>query len=151
MDVGDHTTSSNGSLDQSIEFFVTADSQLEVTGSYSLHLQVFASVAGKLEHLSSEVLKNSSSVDCRCGSNTAVRAHSTFQESVNSANWELKKKLNWLALSTNKSLVAMDTLAHLVVVALTCSPALADLDWGLFLDFPMPNLPPFPPFPFPPA
>ena len=151
MDVGDHTTSSNGSLDQSIEFFVTADSQLEVTRSYSLHLQVFASVAGKLKHLSCEVLKNSSSVDCRCGPNTAVRAHSTLQESVNSTNRELKKKLIRSALSAYKSLVAKDTLAHLVVVALTCSPALADLDWGLFLDLPMPNLPPFPPFPFPPA
>ena len=151
MDVGDHTTSSNGGLDQSVKFFVAANGQLQVTRGYSLHLKVFASVAGKLENLSGEILKNGSSVDCRCGSNTAVRAHSTFQESVNSANWELKKKLNWLALSTNKSLVAMDTLAHLVVVALTCSPALADLDWGLFLDFPMPNLPPFPPFPFPPA
>ena len=98
MDVRDHTTSSNGSLDQSIEFFVTADSQLEVTRSYSLHLQVFASVAGQLEYFCSEVLKNGCSVDSRCGSNTTVRAHSALQESVNSSNGELKKKFIRLAL-----------------------------------------------------
>ena len=99
MDVGDHTTSSNGGLDQSVKFFVAANGQLQVTRSYSLHLKVFASVAGKLEDLGGEILKNGSSVDCRCGSNTAVRAHSALQESVNSTNRELKKKLIRSALS----------------------------------------------------
>ena len=62
VDVGDHTTASNGSLDQSVELFVTADGKLQVTGSDSLHLEVLAGVAGELKHLSSEVLKDSSSV-----------------------------------------------------------------------------------------
>ena len=62
VDVGDHTTASNGSLDQSVELFVTADGKLQVTGSDSLHLEVLAGVAGELKHLSSEILKDSSSV-----------------------------------------------------------------------------------------
>ena len=90
VDVGDHTTTSNGSLDQSVKFFVSANGQLQVARSYSLHLQVLASVAGELEHLSGKVFKDSSSVDGRRGTDTAVRAHSALQESVNSSNGELK-------------------------------------------------------------
>jgi len=63
VDVRDDTTTSNRSLDQSVKLFVTADSKLQVTGSDSLDLQVLASVARKLEHLSSEVLEDSGSVD----------------------------------------------------------------------------------------
>lgn len=33
----------------------------------------------------------------------------------------------------------------------TCKPALMDLDWGAFFDFPEPTFPPFPPFPLPPG
>ena len=52
VDVGNHTTASNGGLDQSVELFVTADSELQVTGSYSLHLEVLAGVASELQDLS---------------------------------------------------------------------------------------------------
>ena len=72
VDVGDHTTTSNGSLDQSIKFFVSANSQLQVTRSDSLHLQIFASVSGELKHLSSEVLKDGSGVDSRSCADTAI-------------------------------------------------------------------------------
>ena len=72
MDVGDHTTTSNGSLDQSGEFFISANGQLQVARSDSLHLQVFACVASELEDLSGEVLEDGSSVDSRCGTDTAV-------------------------------------------------------------------------------
>ena len=93
VDVGDHTTASNGSLDQSVELFVTADSKLQVTGSDSLHLEVLAGVAGELKHLSSEVLKDCSSVDGRSGADTAVRADSALQESVDSSHGELGEKV----------------------------------------------------------
>ena len=90
VDVGDHTTTSNGSLDERIKFFVAADSQLQVTWRDSLHLQVLACIASKLEHLCGEVLKDGSSVDCRCCTNTTVSTHSALQKSVNSSNGELK-------------------------------------------------------------
>ena len=98
MDVGDHTTASNGSLDECIKFFVTADSQLQVTWRDSFHLQVLASVASKFKYLSGEVLKNRSSIDSRCCTDTTVGTHSALQESVNSSNGELKKKFIRLAL-----------------------------------------------------
>ena len=56
----DHTTASNGSLDQSIQLLVSADGELEMTGGYSFDLEVLASVASELQHLSSQVLENSS-------------------------------------------------------------------------------------------
>ena len=90
VDVGDHTTASNGSLDERIKFFVAANGQLQVAWRDSLHLQVLASVACELEHLRSEVLKNGSSVHSRSCTDTTVGTYSALQESVNSSNGELK-------------------------------------------------------------
>ena len=84
-----HTTASNGGLNQSVKFFVSANGQLQVAWSDSLHLKVLWGVSCKFEYLSGEVFKDSSGVDRRCGSNTTVRAHSALQESVDSANREL--------------------------------------------------------------
>ena len=90
MDVRNHTTASDGGLDQRVKLFVTADSQLQVTRSNSLHLEVLACVASELENLSGEVLKNGSSVDGGRGADAAVRANSALQESVDSSDRELK-------------------------------------------------------------
>ena len=89
VDVRDHTTASNGGLDQSVKFFVSTNGQLEVTRSYSLHLKVLRGVTCEFEDLSGEVLKDSCSVNRRRGTNTAVGAHSALQESVDSSNGEL--------------------------------------------------------------
>jgi len=91
VDVRDNTTASNGGLDESVKLLVAADRQLQVARSDSLYFKVFASVTCKLEHLSSEVFKDSSTVNCRSGTNTAVSADSALQESVNSSNGELYK------------------------------------------------------------
>ena len=92
VDVGNDTTTGNGSLDKSVKFLVTADGQLQVTGCDTLNLQVLASVSVELENLSGEVLKDRGGVDSRSSTNTAVRANSRLQESVNSSNRELNKK-----------------------------------------------------------
>ena len=63
MDVRDHTTTSDGSLDKSVKLLVAADSELEMTGSYSLHLEVLAGVTGELQDLSGQVLEDSGTVD----------------------------------------------------------------------------------------
>ena len=63
MDVGDDSTTSNGSLDQRIQFFIAPDSELQVSGGYSLDLQVLAGVSCEFEDLSGEVLQDSSGVD----------------------------------------------------------------------------------------
>ena len=53
MNVRDHTTASNGSLDEGVELLITSDSELEVSGCNSFHLEILAGVAGELQDLSS--------------------------------------------------------------------------------------------------
>lgn len=90
MDVRDDSTASNGRLDQGVQLLVSSDGQLQVSRRDSLHLQVLGSVTCKLEDLSSEVLKDGSTVDSGRGSNSAVSTDSALEESVDSSNWELQ-------------------------------------------------------------
>ena len=83
-----------GGFDECIQFFVTADSQLEMSGGDALDLQVFAGVTGQLEDLSGEVLKDGGGVDGSCGTDSACAADSSLQVSVNTTNGELTKKRN---------------------------------------------------------
>ena len=76
MDVGDHTTTSDGRLDEGVKLFVSADSELQVAGSYSLDLKVLAGVTCQLENLSSEVLKDSSRVDSGGSTDTGASVDS---------------------------------------------------------------------------
>lgn len=89
MDVGNHTTASNGGLNQSVELLISADGELKVTWSHSLHLQVFAGVTGELKHLSGEVLEDGGRVDGGRGTDTAAGAHSALEEPVDSSHGEL--------------------------------------------------------------
>lgn len=97
MNVGDHTTASDGGLDQGVELLVASDGELEVSRSNSLHLKVLGGVASKLKNLSSEVLEDSGSVDGRSSSDSAVSVNSALQESVNSSNGELHEERCYLA------------------------------------------------------
>lgn len=89
VDVWDDTTTSNGCFDQSVELFVSSDGKLEMSWCNSLDLEIFGSVTSKLKNLSSEVLKDGSTVDCWCSTNSAVGTDSALQESVDSSNREL--------------------------------------------------------------
>ena len=90
MDVWDDTSTSNGSLDKSVELLITSDSELKMSWSDSLDLKIFGSVTGELKDLSGQVLKNGGAVNCGSSSNSAVGADSALQDSVDSSNWELK-------------------------------------------------------------
>lgn len=63
VNVGDHTTSSDGGLDESVELFVSSDCKLEMSGCDSLHLEVLAGIAGQLKDFGGEVLQDGSCVD----------------------------------------------------------------------------------------
>lgn len=60
MDVGDNTTTSDGRLNERVEFFITTNSKLQVARGDAFDLEVFAGISSKFENLSSEVLKNCS-------------------------------------------------------------------------------------------
>jgi hypothetical protein len=44
VDVGDHTTTGDGGLDEGVKLLVTTDSELQMAGSYALDLEVLAGV-----------------------------------------------------------------------------------------------------------
>ena len=56
VDVRDHTTASNSGLDQGVKLFITSNSELQMSRSNSLHLEILGGVAGQFEDLSSQVL-----------------------------------------------------------------------------------------------
>ena len=91
MDVRDNTTSSNSSLDKSVELFVTSDGEQQVSRSDSLNLEILRSISSELKNLSGEVLKDSSTVDGRSSSYSGVGTDSALKESVDSSNGELNK------------------------------------------------------------
>lgn len=64
MDVGNDTTTSNGGLDEDVQLFVTSDGEQKMSGGDSAHLEVLGGITREFEDFSSEILKNSSSVDC---------------------------------------------------------------------------------------
>jgi len=60
VDVGDHTSASDGGFNQGIELLVAADGQLEVAWGDALDLEVLACVSCQFEDLSGEVLQDGS-------------------------------------------------------------------------------------------
>lgn len=93
VDVRDHTSTSDGSFYQSVQFFITSDGKLKVPWSNSAHLQIFGSISCQLQNLSSQVFQNRSTVDSSSGTNSAMGTNSGLQESVNSTNRELRIKI----------------------------------------------------------
>jgi len=90
VDVGDDAAAGDGGLDQGVQLFVSADGQLQVAGSDTLHLQILGGVTGQLENLGSQVLQDGCRVDGGCGADSAVGGSAVLQVTVNTAHWELK-------------------------------------------------------------
>lgn len=92
VDVRDHTAASDRGLDQSVELLVTADGELQVTGSNALDLQVLRGVACEFQNLSGQVLEDSGRVHSRSSTDSAAGVHSGLEDSVDSSNGELHTK-----------------------------------------------------------
>jgi len=93
VDGGENTTGGDGGgSEKLVEFFVVADSQLDVAGDNSGLLVVLGGVAGEFENLSGEVLKNGSEVHGGTSTNT-LGVTTSLQEAGNATNWELKTSL----------------------------------------------------------
>ena len=91
VDVWDHTTTSDGGLDEWVEFLISSDGELEMSWSNSLNLQVLWSISSKLQDLSGEVLQDSWWVDSSGSSDSLGGADSLLQHSMDSSDWELLK------------------------------------------------------------
>ena len=89
MNVGNNTTTGNGGLDEGIEFFVTTDGKLKMAGSDTLDLEVLAGVAGELEDLGGQVLKDGGRVDGGGGTDTLGLLDGGLEETVDTTDGEL--------------------------------------------------------------
>eukprot|EP00656_Telonema_subtile_P049380 TRINITY_DN6126_c0_g1_i4.p1 TRINITY_DN6126_c0_g1~~TRINITY_DN6126_c0_g1_i4.p1 ORF type:complete len:189 (+),score=7.94 TRINITY_DN6126_c0_g1_i4:325-891(+) len=93
VDVGDHTTTGNGGLDEGIELLVSTNGELKMAWCDALHLEVLGGISGQLEHLGGEVLKDGGAVHGSGGSNATVLVDAVLEESVDPSDWELKSSL----------------------------------------------------------
>ena len=93
VDVGQHTTGGDGDGAQQLgELLIIADGQLNVAGDDAVLLVVAGSISSQLQHLSSDVLKDSSQV-YGGSSSDAVGIFALLQVAGDAANRELKAGL----------------------------------------------------------
>lgn len=89
----DDTTTGNRRLDESIEFFVSTNRQLQVTRSNTFDLQIFACVSGEFEYFGGEVFQNSRSIYGGRGSDAVSLMYRRLEETVNTTDGELQTGL----------------------------------------------------------
>ena len=109
VDVGEDTTGSDGGAAQeTVELLIVADSELNVTGHNSGLLVVLGGVAGELEDLSGEVLKDGSEVHGGTGTNT-LGVTASLHEAGDTANGELEASLAGPRNGTGSRALALAT------------------------------------------
>jgi len=91
VNVRDDTTARDGRLDERVELLVSADGELQVARSDTLHLEVLRRVASKLEHLGREVLEDSCGVYSARSADAATDDDAVFEHTVNTADGELSR------------------------------------------------------------
>ena len=90
LDVGQHTALSDGdSTKEFVQLLVVTDGQLQMAGDDTGLLVVAGSIAGQLQDLSGQILKDGSQVDWSSGSN-AMSIVALAEKSVDTANGELE-------------------------------------------------------------
>ena len=88
MDVGEHTTLSDGDLAQKlVQFLIVPDGELEMTGDDTGLLVVASGVTSQLEDFSSQVLEDSGEVDGGTGTDT-LSVVALPQETMDTTNGE---------------------------------------------------------------
>lgn len=71
------TTKGDRGPNERVEFLITTDGELQVTGRDALDFQVFGRVAGELEDFGGEVFKNGGDIDGGCKRERSVAWHWT--------------------------------------------------------------------------
>ena len=89
VDVGDNSSAGDGGLDEGVELLISANGELQVTRGDALDLEVLGSVAGELENLSGEVLKDGGRVDGGGSTDALVGSDAALEETVDTADREL--------------------------------------------------------------
>jgi len=92
------TSKSDCSTDQGIEFFVTTDGELQVTGCDTFDFEIFGGVAGEFENFGCEVLEDGGDVDGGFGSNAHLILGVVLEETLDTAAGELQTSLRTVRL-----------------------------------------------------
>ena len=87
--MGNNSSTSNGSLDEQVELFVSSNGQLQMSGGDPSDFEVFWGVSSQFKHFSSEILENGGSVDCGGRANSVASWDSALEEPVDSSDGEL--------------------------------------------------------------
>ena len=115
LDVGQDTTLGDGdSREKFVQLLVITDGELKMSWDDSGLLVVTGSIASQLEDLSSEVLEDGSQVD-RGTSTHPLSIVAFAEESVDSANGELKSSAAGSALCLSLGLSSFSTSRHFEV------------------------------------
>jgi len=91
--VGKDTTEGDSGTDQSVEFFVTTDGELQVTRSDTLDLEILGRVAGEFENFGSQILQDGSDIDGGFGTNSHLVLSVVLEETLDSTAGELQASL----------------------------------------------------------
>ena len=115
LDVGQDTTLGDGdSREKFVQLLVVTDGELKMSRDDSGLLVVTSGISGQLEDLSSEVLEDGSQVD-RGTSTHSLGVVAFAEESVDSADRELKPSAAGSALCLSLGLSSFSTSRHFVV------------------------------------
>ena len=93
VNVRDDTSTGNGGLDQSIQFFITSNGKLQVTRRDTLDLKILAGVSGQLQNFGGKVFQNGRGVNGSGSSYSVSLVNRVLQETMDTTNRELKTGL----------------------------------------------------------
>jgi len=80
----------DGGANKGIEFFVAADSELEVARCDTLDLEILGGIACQLENLSCQILQDGGNVDSSLGANAHFALGVLLEETLDTTTGELQ-------------------------------------------------------------
>ena len=90
MNVWNDPSSGNGGLDERVEFFVTANGQLQMPRRDALDLEILAGIAGQFQDFGRQVLENGRRVHGGRSTHAVALLDGLFQEAVDATYRELQ-------------------------------------------------------------
>ena len=88
----DTTLRDDNVAEETVQFFVVTDGELQVSGNNTLLLVITSGITSQLENLSSEVFKNGSKINWGTSSYT-LGVVALLQQTVHTTDWELETSL----------------------------------------------------------
>lgn len=91
IDVREDTTERDGCADESVQFFVTSDRELQVSRRDALDLEVLGRVTREFEDFGSQVFEDGSHVDCGIGGDAHLALRARFEETLYTTARKLRR------------------------------------------------------------